>query len=310
MTPKEFHDEISKLISAQTKSTPSEEECKAVAHHMEYNIRADRKFADNGKLKIHPEEYQKLVLSQIKNYFHANDLPRYVEQYRQYKKLQQNSFLTQNEREIIKSIALKQKKPSDFDADYLKNIYIKYFNHLVMPKIKPISLQEKNHLNYHGLWHTEQVSMIAIDIAVKENLNPLPILLAAALHDCGRTDDKHDSMHGLKGKPIAQYFLNNFVDKDLLTKEEIHQIIDAVAQHNGSSGNPKTNRVLGCLQDADCMRLFWERGAKCQTNTKSGEELKRYARHEQIKYLARLIEKVRATRPKLNLGRSNSNDGK
>ena len=294
----DFYKDVFELLKHKKNTLPTKEECMAVSHHMEYNIRADRSYANNGHLKISTSDLRLKIIAQIKNNLHANDIPRYIEEYQKYKDNQKNWKLTPKEENDIKDIALLKKKVSDFDnKDYLKNIYIKYFNQKVLPHIKKISLQVKNKLDYHGIWHTEQVALFAIDIAVEENLNPLPILLAAALHDCARKNDRHDPQHGINCEPIARNYLNNiYQDKYLLNKNDIDDIIFAITHHNVPPKD-ENNKVLNCLQDADSIRLWWKNGQSYPAHTKTAQRLSMYGpyKYKQIKYLRPLLEKMRAT---------------
>ena len=296
-----FFDDVYASIKSKKGTAPTEEECKAVAHHMEYNIRADRKYADNGHLKITVDDLRAYIVSQINRNLHGNDIPRYVDQYRKYKEYQKNWQFTEAEKNDLRNLANGVRRISDFtNKEYLKNMYIKYFNQKIMPEIKKISFQEKNHLKYHGLWHTEQVALFAIDIAVEDNLNPLHCLLAAGLHDCARKDDRGDPNHAINCEPIARDFLDNiYKDRDLLTSRDKQQIINAVTHHNVPTRD-KSNNVLNCLQDADSMRLWWERGQTYQANTPTGQKMAKYKDHkwQQIKYLANMLERMRATTPR------------
>ena len=83
----DFNKEVFAAIVRKTGAIPSNEECKAVAHHMEYNIRADRHLANNGHLKISTQELRQRIIQQINQNLHKNDLPRYTDQYRKYKKI-------------------------------------------------------------------------------------------------------------------------------------------------------------------------------------------------------------------------------
>ena len=293
-----FYNDVFKYVGRVKGSAPTKEECMAVVHHMEYNVRANREYADNGHLKISPERLRGLCIWQIKGNLHGNDIPRYVEQYRRYKDYQKNWKLTKSEKQDLADIAVGRKKVSDFaDKDYLKNLYIKYFNQKILPDIRKISWQEKNHLRYHGIWHTEQVALFAIDISVEDNMNPLPNLLAAALHDCARKSDRGEPEHARNCEPIARDYLDNaYRDKDLLTTKDKERIVHAVTHHNAPSVD-KSNMVLNCLQDADSMRLWWERGQMYPANTATGEKLSEYREHEwqQIKYMANMLERMRAT---------------
>lgn len=308
----EYRRDVYRELIKIKQSTPTDEECRAVAHHMEYNIRADRRYANNGYRIISMDDMRRKIVSQIKNNLHANDIPRYLTEYRKYKDYQKNWQLTASEEEDIKNIALGTKKVSDFtDKDYLKTAYIKYFNQRIMPDIKNISWQEKNNLDYHGLWHTEQVALFAIDISVEENYNPLPNLLAAALHDCARKTDGHDPNHGKNCEPIAREYLSNtYKDRDWINLKDEKNIIEAVINHNSSPQN-ENNIVLNCLQDADSMRLWWERGQNYPAHTPTGQRLANYSgnEHQQIRYLRGLLEKMRATFPQQTTNNQNTKKG-
>lgn len=303
----DFNQEVFTSIKKKIGRQPTDEECKAVAHHMEYNIRADKNFANNGYLDIGRYELRKRIIWQIKQNLHSNDIPRYTAQYQKYKHLQRYCLLTQPEKNDIVNIATGQKTIDDYkNKEYLQKTYLKYFNQVLLPKIEQISLQKRNNLQYHGLWHTEQVAMLSIDIAIKEHQNPLPVLLAAALHDCARTSDTSDPSHGINCKPIAENFLQEYSDKDLLSAKQKEQIVEAVVFHN-SSTRPQDNTILDCLQDADSMRLLWAHKQRFTPNTATGRDLARYSSSEQIKYLSLLLEKFRAAKPPQNFqGRSNN----
>ncbi len=127
----------------------------------------------------------------------------------------------------------------------------------VMPKIAQISKQPD--FGFHGLTHTEQVILFGIDYALSENINPLPVILACALHDCARTTDNSDKGYGNRGHaakcaPIAFNFLEEY---DFgLTENEKEKIINAIANH--TDGKNTNEKIAACLWDADRTRLAWE----------------------------------------------------
>ena len=125
----DFFRDVFNAVKSKKVLSPTEEECRAVAHHMEFNIRADVRRANNGHLRISWDDAKRDIVNQIYQNLHSNDIPRYLEQYRQYKSYQKNWHLTAPEENDLRSIACGYKKVSDFkDKDYLKNLYIKYFN--------------------------------------------------------------------------------------------------------------------------------------------------------------------------------------
>ena len=124
--------------------------------------------------------------------------------------------------------------------------------------------------------------------------------MAAGLHDCARKNDRSDPDHAKNCEPIARDFLyNSYQDRHLLTTQDKQQIIFAATHHNVPTKD-KSNSVLNCLQDADSMRLWWERGQTYQANTITGQKLAQYKDHtwKQIKYLANMLERMRATMPR------------
>ena len=135
-----------------------------------------------------------------------------------------------------------------------KQYYTTLFEHKIIPAIIPVSNQPR--YGFHGISHTEQVGLFALDYALALRKNPLPVLWAAGLHDCARTNDAYDETHGPRCVPLAQKFLKAYEDQ--LTSTEIQQILYAVAHH--TTGRQAPDYVSACLWDADRTRLSWERG--------------------------------------------------
>lgn len=133
---------------------------------------------------------------------------------------------------------------------YYSNLFFKE----VLPKIEQVSYQAE--YGYHGLSHTSQVAMFGLDIALSVNQDPLPVLLAAGLHDCARTNDDYCEMHGPNCEPIARKFLSENYDYLLPGVKEL--IIEAVKNH--TTGMRTIDLVSACLWDADRIRLSWEMG--------------------------------------------------
>ena len=149
-----------------------------------------------------------------------------------------------------------------------KLFWIKFAFDQVMPKIEKITKQKG--LEFHGLPHTEQVILFGIEYALSEGINPTPVILACALHDCARTHDDYDETHGPNCVPIAKKFLyqNNFD----LTEQEKEQIIHAVEYHTIGKNAP--NKIAACLWDADRTRLSWMYGyAEKYFSTQKAKEI-------------------------------------
>ena len=126
----DFYKDVFELLKHKKNTLPTKEECMAVSHHMEYNIRADRSYANNGHLKISTSDLRLKIIAQIKNNLHANDIPRYIEEYQKYKDNQKNWKLTPKEEDDIKDIALLKKKVSDLSVEPLKS-WSSIFNPLI-----------------------------------------------------------------------------------------------------------------------------------------------------------------------------------
>ena len=69
-----------------------------------------------------------------------------------------------------------------------KAYYCKLYFNQILPQIIEITTQSK--YGYHGLSHTNQVALFGIDLAYSINQDILPVILAAGLHDCARTNDE------------------------------------------------------------------------------------------------------------------------
>lgn len=165
----------------------------------------------------------------------------------------------------------------------MSNIRIKYtklFFDDVLPKIEQVTNQSR--YGYHGLSHTIQVAMFAIDIAQHINQDPLPAILAAALHDCARTNDAWCVNHGPDAVPVGQKFLSKHYPQ--LSKSDTEQILDAVAKHTIGQNAP--NGVSACLWDGDRIRLSWEYGYKPDFfSTMRGREIASLDSAGQQKYI-------------------------
>ncbi|MBR4891890.1 MAG: HD domain-containing protein [Alphaproteobacteria bacterium] len=163
--------------------------------------------------------------------------------------------------------------------------YTKIFFEDILPKIELVTNQSR--YGYHGLSHTIQVAMFALDIAQHINQDPLPALLAAALHDCARTNDAWCVNHGPDAVPIGKKFLaENYPD---ISTPVIEQILYAVKNH--TIGRNAQDGVSACLWDGDRIRLSWTRGYKPDCfSTDRGKEIASLTPAEQQKYIAKQEE--------------------
>lgn len=161
-----------------------------------------------------------------------------------------------------------------------KAYYSKVLFEDVLPNIAQITNQSR--YGYHGLTHTQQVGLVGIDLALSVHQDPMPVLLAAGLHDCARTNDEYCEMHGPMCEPIARKFLKEKYP-DLLPID-VERIVEAVKMH--TVGINAKDLVSACLWDADRVRLSWEMGYQSKFfSTPYGKRLGSLSVKGQKKYI-------------------------
>ena len=159
--------------------------------------------------------------------------------------------------------------------------YTKLFFDDILPKITQTTNQSR--YGYHGLSHTIQVALFALDIAQHTNQNPLYAILAAALHDCARTNDAWCTKHGPMAVPIGKKFLETHYPN--MSEHDISRILFAVKNH--TTGRNATDGISACLWDADRIRLSWERGYRpAFFSTERGAHIASLNRQAQQKYIS------------------------
>ena len=155
---------------------------------------------------------------------------------------------------FVYDVALGQRELFSRPKDELSRIYADFLEYKVMLEIATFSNQRR--LLYHGFSHTEQVGLFGIDYALSLNKSPLPVVLAAGIHDAGRMGDGYDPYHAERGAELAKEYLRIY---DFILKEdEKKDIVKAVLDH--TTGQEADNYISACLWDADRTRLSWERG--------------------------------------------------
>ncbi|MDD4520363.1 MAG: hypothetical protein EOM53_00850 [Alphaproteobacteria bacterium] len=156
--------------------------------------------------------------------------------------------------DFVYDVALGQKDLFSRPKGELSRIYADFLEYKVMPEIATFSNQRR--LLYHGFSHTEQVGLFGIDYALSLNKSPLPVVLAAGIHDAGRMGDGYDPFHAKRGAELAKEYIRMY---DFILKEdEKRDIVKAVLSH--TTGQEADNYISACLWDADRTRLSWERG--------------------------------------------------
>ncbi|MBR3676467.1 MAG: HD domain-containing protein [Alphaproteobacteria bacterium] len=140
----------------------------------------------------------------------------------------------------------------------------RFLEEQIMPRLQRFTRQNTD--GYHGLEHTELVALRAVDIALalgyERQSDLMPVMLAAAIHDCARTDNGYNTHHGkdAANMPEVQDFLSDPAFN--LSEKQKSQVRTAAYYHTEAmptDGNPY-DYVAKCLCDADRARLSWERG--------------------------------------------------
>lgn len=147
-------------------------------------------------------------------------------------------------------------KNNKFYIPHRCEYYAKMFFDQILPQIEQITNQSR--YGYHGLTHTTQVALFGLDIAYTINQDPLPVLLAAGLHDCARTNDEWCTQHGPQAVPVARDFLSKNYPN--LSRNDLNKILRAIKNH--TCGTRARDGVSACLWDGDRIRLSWEYGYK------------------------------------------------
>ena len=161
-----------------------------------------------------------------------------------------------------------------------KAYYCKLYFNQILPQITEITTQSK--YGYHGLSHTNQVALFGIDLAYSINQDILPVILAAGLHDCARTNDEWCTEHGPRAVLVGRDFLSKNYKN--LSESTIRQILYAVENH--TVGRVAPDGVSACLWDADRIRLSWEYGFRPEFfNTARGHNIAGLGIDGQRKYI-------------------------
>ena len=226
----DFFDKIRTKMSFLLYPAATEEQVKAFLHYTEVQYKIDQKLP----FAKHRAEYEAYSLELLKK-LTLPQMAKISVDYANYKR-QQNS----------------------------KIIAARFLEEQIMPRLRLFTRQ--NPLGYHGLEHTELVALRAVDIALslgRESQEELvPVMLAAAIHDCARTDDGFNTFHGKDAAtmPEVQTFLADPIFK--LTAAQQKQI--KYAAYNHTTAQPydgvEYDYIAKSLCDSDRIRLSWERG--------------------------------------------------
>lgn len=234
----------------------SDEQVKAFLHHTEVKYKIDRKlpFAE------HRAEYETYTFEQLKK-------------------------LTRPQMDKISAAYTIYKRHQNAKIEAAR-----FLEEQIMPRLKRFTRQ--NTLGYHGLEHTELVALRAVDIALslghERQSELVPVLLAAAIHDCARTDDGFNTFHGpdAANMPEVQTFLADPLFN--LSEAQKKQIKYAAYNHTTAQPNDGVayDYITKSLCDGDRIRLSWERGHSAKFFfTAKGDELGAMNPYRVIDYL-------------------------
>lgn len=153
------------------------------------------------------------------------------------------------------------------EARYL---FYKLYETGIMPAgdaVAPLTLP-----GIHGREHLAQVGRFALDISLFHDVNPIPALLAAAMHDRARVHNEYDEEHGPAAVPLARLLLESEPWRAWTTPREREEIYEAIRNH--TVGRGAADPVSGALWDGDRIRLSWKWGYSPEYySTKRGMEL-------------------------------------
>lgn len=119
------------------------------------------------------------------------------------------------------------------------------------------TFSQQPHNGYHGFEHSVFVARVATLLAMRSGHNPLPVMAAGLLHDAGRCDDEAGPEHAAHGADIAALVLEPWLGH-WLDESVRNGVVDAIRDHAGYG--TAVGDIAACLQDADRLRLAWERG--------------------------------------------------
>jgi radical SAM protein with 4Fe4S-binding SPASM domain len=144
--------------------------------------------------------------------------------------------------------------PSEFSPRH-RVAWQRLLRRLVFPTLGPYALQPAT--GYHGLLHSYRVARDASVLALDHDSNPLLAMIAGVLHDAARADDEDEQEHALAGSVLAQEVLSKKLTA-WVTPEGARRVVAAVRGHVDEA--TPTDTIARCLNDADRLRLAWERG--------------------------------------------------
>lgn len=132
---------------------------------------------------------------------------------------------------------------------------------------------------YHSLAHLLDVADLGAWLALREGVNPIPVVLFGLLHDAARTDDGSGPAHAEAAAKLFDRMQISDI-RYLLLPQDADRVRAAIAGH--ACGERSQDPLVGVCWDADRVRLAWERGVVPQFfSTRSGLELAHAGPHRQ-----------------------------
>lgn len=102
----------------------------------------------------------------------------------------------------------------------------------------------------HGLDHAERVAGTAAYLSIKEKQNPFLPVLAALLHDIGRTSTDPRALNSLHGQ-LSKEICHNFLAELKLSKGDKKMVEYAIEDHPFLNDKVRKSYVSEILMDAD-----------------------------------------------------------
>ncbi len=133
---------------------------------------------------------------------------------------------------------------------------------------------------YHSLAHLLEVAHLGAWLALRENVNPIPVALFGLLHDAARTDDEPGPAHAEAAAVLFDQMRMSDI-RYLLLPRDAERLRVAIAGH--AHGERSQDPLVGVCWDADRVRLAWERGVAPRFfSTCSGLQLARAGPNREV----------------------------
>ena len=227
----DFYNQTKLKMALLVYPMPTDEQVKAFLHYTEVQYKKDGNLLP---LQHHRAEYEKYSFEKLKK-LTLPKMDKLMLDYATYKRQQK-----------------------------IKIAAARFLEEKILPELKKFTRQAAT--GYHGLEHTELVALRALDVALslgyEQKSNLTAVLLAAAIHDCARTDNGYNTHHGADAAAMPE--VQKFLDLPTFNLLEFQKTQIKNAAINHTTASPSDGKIYDfvqkCLCDGDRIRLSWERG--------------------------------------------------